>query len=896
MNQRIRSPEPVSTCSPDVDADGSRMSLARLVQQARRARGWTQQEVADQLGVTALSVSRWERGLVHPHPTVAERLCALLEIPIATSLPATDTPASNGHGHAIRATPLVDPAIPTLEPLFRGRSELLQRLREQTARRHTKPGMPLCLALVGLPGVGKSAVAAAFAHQMAAQAAFDAILWGSIGPAPEVGPLLSRWARVLGVPSEEQTRLGGTSQWIPVLRTLLGGRRALVVLDDVWQVEALASLHILSTGIYLLTTRSPDLASVATSRPQDVLRVLPFSREESLALLTMLAPGAVTALPAHADALVEAVGGLPLALQVSGKFVQRAAQHGPRHIASAFAQLAEPQACYHLQTTHPFLQATSRTLYATIAQSEQALDVTARQALRRLCLLLPQQPHSFAEAAALAVLDGDAATLERLVDAGLIDYHSTERRYRIHQVIAGYAQIDADLRPDPPTHLAAQQRLVRWLVEVIRSASDLRQLDEDTETIRLGIDHARVIGGTSLIDLALAVAPSLAWQGRPAEGRDMLADALVVAREQQEPGTLVALLLQHGTLALKEGALEVAERSLREGLALLDTTDMTTTTTTTPMLPTSSGNAAYLRCLLLVRLGEVAIKGTRYAEATGWLEQGLALARCGGYLTEQADCLRHLGVLADLAGKRPVAHQAYQEGLAAARASGNTHLECQLLLNSAILFGEQGELGRAKRLLQQGVRQATRSGYRDLLCQFYDNLGYLSYRQQDSTQAWTYARKSLWWARQTGQQEWIANASINAASILIRRGAYAQADALVTEAEAILSGTGLSFLRYSVLETRGDLALAQGQLEEAEQAYETLRTLALHVGSVLSQGIAEYGLARATALATPSNLPQARAWATLSLRHLAATDHERLADVQHWLATLPSEREGERMA
>jgi transcriptional regulator with XRE-family HTH domain len=880
MNQRIRSPELVSTCSPVADGDGSGISLARMVQLARQQRGWTQQAVADQLGVTALSVSRWERGLTRPHPTIAERLFALLDIPAipysAHLLPDAGTSVSNGQSR--RVPPLVDPAIPTLEPLFVGRADLLRWLTQQTQRRHTKPGMPLCLALVGLPGVGKSALAAAFAQQMAAHATFDVILWGSIGLSPEFGPLLSRWAHVLGVPPEEQARLDTPSRWISLLRTLLGGRRALLVLDDVWQVDALADLHVLSTGVYLLTTRSPDLACVATSRPQDVLRVAPFSREESLVLLTMLAPGAVTALPAQADALVEAVGGLPLALQVSGKFVQRSAQHSPRCMASAFAQLAEPEARYHLQAAHPFLRGASPTLYTAIAQSEQALDEAARSALRRLCLLLPQQPHSFAEAAALAVLDGDVTALERLVDVGLVENQSTEQRYRIHQVIGGYAQIAADLMHHTLAHLAAQQRLVTWLVEVIRKTVDLRQLDDDMETIRLGIAHARAIGGTSLIDFALAVAPFFVWQGRAAEGRTILEDALIVARQHQQSDVLSALLQEHGTLALKEGVLDVAERSLREGLALLDMTDMTATIT---------ANAAYLRCLLLIRLGEVAIKRTRYAEATGWLEQGLALARCGGHLTEQADCLRHLGVLADLAGKRPKAHEAYQEGLAAARASGNTHLECQLLLNAAILFGEQGELGRAKRLLQQGAKQATRCGYRDLLCQFYDNLAYLSYRQQDGTQAWMYARKSLWWARQTGQQEWIASASLNAASILIRRGAFADAERALVEAEAILSSTGLSFLQYSVLEIRGDLALAQGQFAQAGQAYETLRQVALETGSLLYQGIAEYGLARATALSAPTDLPQARAWATLSLRHLAATDHERLADVQHWLAALP---------
>jgi transcriptional regulator with XRE-family HTH domain/tetratricopeptide (TPR) repeat protein len=880
MNQlaRFSEHEPMFSQTPE-PTDRSETPIAPLsLQHVRHQRGWTQQEVADQLGVTVLTVSRWERALVQPRPPIAQRLCDLLQIR-ADQL-GWVVPGSPSAGRAMSLlqhvweTPLIDPAIPTLEPTFRGRNDLLAWLAKRSARRFTKAGMPLCLALVGLPGVGKSTVACAFAHQMAQQCAFDVILWGCIGLSPNVHALLARWASLLGVSEQEQARLEGRGRWTNMLRATLGTRRCLVVLDDVWQLEMLAAMHLLTTGVYLLTTRSPDLAAAATSSPQEIVRVAPFSPAESLALLTMLAPGAVTVASAQADMLVKAVGGLPLALQLSGKYVQRAVQHGPGRIQQAFARLADPATGYHVQVTHPFLRDASRTLYEAIAQSDQSLDAAARQALRLLALLLPQLPHSFAEAAALAVLDGDTKALETLVNAGLLDYGRPDEqidevgRYRLHQVIVGYAQLTPIVEPD--IQQAARARLLDWIMGSIRAAARPHQLDREAETLRMGIAHACSSGGPLLIEFALAIAPWLNWQGRASEGRAVLEQALVAAREQHTHA-LPDLLLQHGTLALKEGLLDMAETSLREGLAETHNSARTSVSAT---------------CTLLARLGEVAVKRNALTEARVWVEQGLDLARASGMLAEQADLLRHLGVIADLGGKLSAAERTYREGLALTRQIGHTYLECQLLLDMAILYGEQGNLDRAKRLLQQGVSQATRSGYRDLLCTFYDNLAYLSHLAGADAEAWTYARKSLAWARKTGQQEWIANSLLNAARILMQRQEYIEAEQLIAEATTIIERMGLAVLRSDLLETQADALLVQARLAEAMPVYEALRQLAITTGSVSSLGIAEYGLARVT---VGDDLPQARAWASLAVRHLAEAGDGRLAEVQHWLRGVPRE-------
>src|SRR5512135_3435112 len=47
------------------------------LKQAREKRGWTQQEVADQIGTTPGTYSRWERGTSFPSSKSRMDLCAL---------------------------------------------------------------------------------------------------------------------------------------------------------------------------------------------------------------------------------------------------------------------------------------------------------------------------------------------------------------------------------------------------------------------------------------------------------------------------------------------------------------------------------------------------------------------------------------------------------------------------------------------------------------------------------------------------------------------------------------------------------------------------------------------------------------------------------------------------
>lgn len=60
-----------------------RMRIGRFIAACRKEKGITQERLAEMLGVTGKSVSKWENGICLPDAVLYERLCAALEITIS---------------------------------------------------------------------------------------------------------------------------------------------------------------------------------------------------------------------------------------------------------------------------------------------------------------------------------------------------------------------------------------------------------------------------------------------------------------------------------------------------------------------------------------------------------------------------------------------------------------------------------------------------------------------------------------------------------------------------------------------------------------------------------------------------------------------------------------------
>jgi len=175
------------------------------------------------------------------------------------------------------------------------------------------------LPLHGMAGVGKTTLASALAHHKDVLERFtDGVLWGRIGPDSELKTLLEQWARELGTDITDIDDLGTR---VRIVCAGINKRRLLVVLDDVWSSETARLLRCGSPQSgYILTTRD---ASIAQLFEPDTPPVPILDPEYAHQLVRELVPEAWRTDEASVRALVKSVGGLPLALELLGSYLER---------------------------------------------------------------------------------------------------------------------------------------------------------------------------------------------------------------------------------------------------------------------------------------------------------------------------------------------------------------------------------------------------------------------------------------------------------------------------------------------------------------------------------------------------------------------------------------------
>ncbi len=396
----------------------------RLLKRAREMRGLSQDDLANLIGTNASTISDWERCQHQPSAYFRDKLSIVLEKP-PTEL-----------GLLPREEPIegfspYDPLIP-LPPTLVGRDETLIQLRQ-----HLQGNRTLFTVLLGLPGVGKTALASTLARDPKLQRHFDGVLWAGLGPNPNSAVLLSRWGKLLGT-----SEMVETEAWMGTLRSALIGRSFLIILDDVWKREDVLSFQIGGPHCaYIVTTRIPSLAAALTVN--GTVRIGELSQDEGLALVRQLAPQTVQREESKIEKLIEAVGGLPLALTLMGNYLRKKAYTGPaRRMADALEYLSHADRRLQLSETlapidrHPSLDGNVLSLHALIAIVDHHLTNEGRRVLRMLASEFPA--NIFSEEDAL-VRNCSVETLDALLDAGLLEWTS-EDRYTIHQIIADYAR------------------------------------------------------------------------------------------------------------------------------------------------------------------------------------------------------------------------------------------------------------------------------------------------------------------------------------------------------------------------------------------------------------------------------------------------------------------------
>ncbi|MFD3700608.1 tetratricopeptide repeat protein [Streptomyces sp. NPDC058646] len=373
--------------------------------------------------------------------------------------------------------------LPDPAGVFVGRRAELTRIAQwvQAARASTET-RPVVVVLHGEPGVGRTALALRAAHGLRDQFRGACVVDLRGGSPGGEAPLSTREALLhllnrLGAPREQLLFREGASaeQQVRRLGELyhqhLLGLPVTVVLDDavdVAQVRQLVPER--SESLVLVTAREPmelpaDLAAWVHQLPVDRLAEAdaaellrgPDAAGRDAAGACAPAPGAPGSGAHGSDtaAVVEAGGGLPLALRMLAPLARAGTAPGPgdarahpveRALRAADARLAEP----------------------------------ARQLLRRLPLA-GRASLGAAAAAALADVPEQAAlrTLEELWEAGLIE-RVRGQRFRMHDAVRSYAAARLAEEEDRAQAAAAHGRLVRNYAQLADSV--IRMVDGKTST------------------------------------------------------------------------------------------------------------------------------------------------------------------------------------------------------------------------------------------------------------------------------------------------------------------------------------------------------------------------------------------------------------------------------
>ena len=769
--------------------------------EARNARGWSQMEMADQLGTTYVNVSRWERGITRPSPYFRKKLCTLfgkteLELELvqeseplseagegapgtrADTLPATV--AERGAGAPVLTGALYDPSIP-LPPTIHlvGRDEELANLR----LRLRSGGSVALTALNGLPGVGKTALSITLAHDPEVRAHFkDGILWAGLGPEPTMQSHLSRWGTLLGLSSSEMSTLNGTEAWALALRRTIGSRAMLLVIDDAWKLEEALILKVGGPNcVHLVTTRFPSIATQVAAEGATAIKEL--NSDEGMVLLKMLAPQVVEREVERARELVMAVGGLPLALNLIGNYLRMQSYSGQaRRITAALQRLSDAGERLNISEPrgpverHPSLPSdTPVSLRSVIAVTDQQLDEATSTALHALAVF-PARPNSFSEEAALTVAACTPDILDQLTDTGLLETSGTDR-YSLHQTIADYARLQLN-------DYDVQTRLVAYVTSFVEQhRKDYELLEIESNNILAALEAAvEQAHYAELTRAACAFAPFLLSRGLYALAETHLLRAYNASIARNDHYGLASTLLYLGEMTQKQGNYEQAEKYLQEGLGY------------------ARGIDDHERiCALLANLGTVEWKSGDYKQAEDYLQEGLTLAREFDNLERISSLLTTLGSVNSRQGNYAQAEVYLQEGLQIARTIEDREQICTILIILGAMAGEQGSYEQAEIYLQDGLILARQIGHREWISALLTNLGGVAIELKNYSQAEYFFKEGLELARQIEQREWISFLLLNLGIVTRKQENYTQAKSYFQESLELSRQIGIPQITCNIL-------------------------------------------------------------------------------------------------
>lgn len=482
-------------------------AFAQWLKQRRLELDLTQEDLAERLNCSVVSVSKIETGQRRPSKQIAGLMAEVLHVP----------PHQRDHFHLFargladafatepdtKALPVAQAPAPITALIGRGAE--LQRIADLLAN-------PECrlLTITGLGGVGKTHLALQAAHDSRNHFP-DGVLLVSLAGVMHSNDVPSAIVAALGL------MLSGSREIVPQLTAHLAGRRCLLLLDN---LEQLLDDGAVARLLGDLLGAAPHLKILATSREPlhapgewDLrLQGLQVAATEgadgdldgAAALFVAAAQRAdaqyVPAATDRADIerICRLVDGVPLALELAAAWMGVLA---PRDIADEIARSLDV-----LSGPAPGHDAPQRSVRAVFDQTWRALGADERRVLAALSVFRG----GFDRPAAAAIVDVPLPQLAALLGKSLIRRQS-EGRFDLHELVRQFAveKLAEDVTVQRGVETAHTWYFLGQLTRAeprLRSAEQdatLRELMQDVDNLRAAWDRAVALGWHTAINAAM---------------------------------------------------------------------------------------------------------------------------------------------------------------------------------------------------------------------------------------------------------------------------------------------------------------------------------------------------------------------------------------------------------
>jgi DNA-binding SARP family transcriptional activator len=749
--------------------------------------------------------------------------------------------------------------LPATVRHFIGRAAELEALRRLSALTAGIEGGPAITVITGTAGVGKTALALHWSHQ-ASRAFPDGQLYVNLRGYADREPVsaadaLAGFLRALGVADQD----------IPVdpderaaeYRSLLAGRRMLVVLDNARDAEQVRPLLPGTAATAALVTSRDALTGLMSRDGAQRLEVGLLAQADAAALLRALIGARVDEEPEAASALGDLCCRLPLALRIAAELV---AARPAVPLTALVGELADRRGRLDLLAAGGDAGTAVRSVFSW---SYRNLNPDAARAFR----LIGLHPGPDLELYAVAALTGATTDragrllrdLERtyLIHTVGVTGMANAHRYGMHDLLRAYARELAETE-DPRDRQAALTGLYDYYLHNAAAAMDTLNPAESHRRPRLPPfagalapvpDPATALGWLDAeLKNLIATAANAADHGRPDhvtrlsstvdrylnlglhldEATGIHGHALRAARRSGDRSAEATAITHLGFVEWMRGRCESAADYQWQALALFDETgDL-------------DGQARALHRLALAErmLG-------RFPQAAEHAEQVLALSKQTGSRLGQARALQSLGMTRRQQGEFAAAAEHQRQALALFDELGDRIGKSATVKELGVISLRSGRLDSAEGYLRQAQALCGETGNVSGRAEAVSRLGMVHLSRGDLDLATEHHNRALTVFREISDRHGEAEVLARLASADIRAGRHDHAVKHLNRALLLSRRIGARHLEASVLNGLGEAALAAGRPDTAVYQYTAALELAEQIGDKNRQADARRGLAQA---------------------------------------------------